>query len=75
MSRLSTPAPEEITADTQTVIDKVGAQLGFVPAMFNTLALNPAVLDVVMTLQTKSPKLLDAKTRHSIALAVSHANG
>ena len=75
MSRLSIPAPEEVPADTQAVLDKIGAQFGFVPTMFNTLAANPTVFDVVMTLQGKSPRLLDAKTRHTIALAVSQANG
>ena len=75
MSRLSAPAPEEVSADAQAVLDKIGAQFGFVPAMFQTLAANPTVLDVVMTLQGKTPRLLDAKTRHAIALAVSTANG
>jgi uncharacterized peroxidase-related enzyme len=75
MSRLTVPAPEEVSADAQAVLDKVGAQFGFVPNMFKTLASNPAVLDVVMTLQAKSSRVLDAKTRHTIALAVSEANG
>ena len=74
MSRLSVPSPDEVATDAQGVLDKVGAQFGFVPNMFQTLAANPAVLDVVMTLQSKSTKFLDAKTRHSIALAVSEAN-
>jgi uncharacterized peroxidase-related enzyme len=64
-----------VPADAQAVLDKVGAQFGFVPNMFRTLASNPAVFDVVMTLQGKSRTMLDAKTRHSIALAVSEANG
>jgi AhpD family alkylhydroperoxidase len=33
------------------------------------------VLDIVMTLQGKGDRLLDAKTRHTIALAVSEADG
>ena len=40
-----------------------------------TLASNPAVLDVVMALQGSLSRVLDAKTRHTIALAVSQANG
>ncbi|MFI5614568.1 carboxymuconolactone decarboxylase family protein [Amycolatopsis sp. NPDC051903] len=43
--------------------------------MFATLAANPAVLDIVMTLQGKIGRVLDAKTRHTIALAVSQTNG
>jgi uncharacterized peroxidase-related enzyme len=75
MSRLSVPSPDEVAPDAQNVLDKVGAQFGFVPNMFSTLASNPAVLDVVMTLQGKTRTFLDAKTRHTIALAVSEANG
>jgi uncharacterized peroxidase-related enzyme len=75
MSRLNVPSPGEVSADAQGVLDKVGAQFGFVPNMFKTLASNPTVLDVVMTLQSKTSTVLDAKTRHTIALAVSEANG
>ena len=75
MSRLSVPSPDEVAADAQRILDKVGAQFGFVPNMFKTLASNPTVLDIVMTLNSKSSAVLDAKTRHTIALAVSEANG
>src|SRR3954452_8381907 len=75
MPRLSVPSPEEVPAGAQQVLDKVSSQFGFVPNMFRTLASNPVVLDVVMTLQAKTRGLLDAKTRHTIALAVSEANG
>ena len=73
MSRLTVPA--SVPADTAAVLGKIGAQFGFVPNMFKTLALNPTVLDVVMTLQAKTRNLLDATTRHTVALAVSEANG
>jgi alkylhydroperoxidase AhpD family core domain len=43
--------------------------------MFKTIASNPTVLEVVTTLQGTLSRVLDAKTRHSIALAVSQANG
>ncbi|MEU9379890.1 carboxymuconolactone decarboxylase family protein [Streptomyces sp. NPDC048279] len=43
--------------------------------MFKTLASNPVVLEVVTTLQGTLSRVLDGKTRHSIALAVSQANG
>ena len=75
MSRLTAPAADQITADAQTALDQVGSQFGFVPNMFTTLAANPAVLDFVMTAQGKGNRLLDAKTRHTIALAVSESNG
>lgn len=75
MSRLNVPSPEEVSPEAKAVLDKVGAQFGFVPNMFRTLGSNPAVLDIVMTLQGKTRGFLDAKTRHTIALAVSQANG
>jgi uncharacterized peroxidase-related enzyme len=75
MSRLNLPSSGETSTDAQAILDTVGRQFGFVPNMFKTLASNPAVLDVVMTLQAKSSRFLDAKTRHTIALAVSEANG
>src|SRR3954452_3638993 len=75
MPRLSVPSPEEVPAGAQQVLDKVSSQFGFVPNMFRTLASNPSVLDIVMTLQAKTRTVLDATTRHTIALAVSEANG
>ena len=75
MSRLDFPPLAEIPAGSQRILDTVGAQLGFVPDMFKALASNPAVLEVVATLQGTLSRVLDAKTRHTIALAVSQANG
>jgi uncharacterized peroxidase-related enzyme len=75
VSRLNVPAPEDVPPGAQQALDTVGAQLGFVPNMFKAIASNPAVLDVVTTLQGTLSRVLDAKTRHSIALAVSQANG
>lgn len=51
MSRLTTPASDDITDDTQRVLGNVGKQFGFVPNMFTMLASNPTVLDVVLSLQ------------------------
>lgn len=75
MSRLTIPSPDEVPAGAQSILDGVRAQFGFVPSMFTALAANPAVLDIVMTLQGKIARVLDAKTRHTIALAVSQVNG
>ena len=74
MSRLSPPASGEIPTGTQSILDGIRKQFGFAPGMFNTLAANPAVLEIVMTLQRSIGRFLDAKTRHTIALAVSHSN-
>ncbi|MET8783802.1 carboxymuconolactone decarboxylase family protein [Streptomyces sp. NPDC004589] len=75
MSRLNAPSPDDVPQAAQGTLDNIGAQFGFVPNMFMTLASNPTVLDVVMTLQGSLSRVLDAKTRHTIALAVSQANG
>ncbi|MGV9387342.1 carboxymuconolactone decarboxylase family protein [Nonomuraea sp. NPDC003707] len=75
MSRLSVPSPDDVPDGAKGILDNVGAQFGFVPNMFATLASNPTVLDVVMTLQGTLSRVLDAKARHTIALAVSQANG
>jgi uncharacterized peroxidase-related enzyme len=75
MTRLTGPATDQITDDVQATLDQLAGQFGFVPNMFTTLAANPAVLDLVMTAQARGNRLLDAKTRHTIALAVSDANG
>jgi len=75
MSRLNRLPAEELSDDARSTLDQIAGQFGFVPNMFATLASNPAVLDIVMTLQSKGNRLLDAKTRHTIALAVSEADG
>ncbi|MGY5052052.1 carboxymuconolactone decarboxylase family protein [Streptomyces sp. 900105755] len=74
MSRLDVPASEDVSAGAQQILGNMGAQLGFVPNMFRTLSSNPAVLEAVTTLQGTLSRALDARTRHSIALAVSQAN-
>lgn len=75
MSRLNVASLDDVPAGTQRILDNVGAQLGFVPNMFKTIASNPTVLEAVTTLQANLSRVLDAKTRHSIALAVSEVNG
>ncbi|WIX83687.1 carboxymuconolactone decarboxylase family protein [Amycolatopsis carbonis] len=75
MSRLNAPAPEDVPAGSRQILEGVGAQLGFVPDMFKVIASNPTVLEVVTTLQGTLSRVLDARTRHSIALTVSEANG
>jgi uncharacterized peroxidase-related enzyme len=64
----------DVPAGARQILDQVGAQLGFVPNMFKTIASNPSVLEAVTTLQGGMSRVLDARTRHSIALAVSQAN-
>jgi uncharacterized peroxidase-related enzyme len=72
MSRLT--VPDDVPEGTRTILDGIKKQFGFAPGMFDTIAANPVVLEIVMGLQKSISRLLDAKTRHTIALAVSHAN-
>ncbi|GIH60649.1 hypothetical protein [Microbispora siamensis] len=46
MSRLNVPSPDDVPDGVEGILDNVGAQFGFVPNMFATLASNPTVLDV-----------------------------
>jgi len=75
MSRLTAPTLADVPAGAQSILDGIRKHFGFAPGMFNTLAANPAVLEIVMALQGGIGRLLDAKTRHTIALAVSRSNG
>ena len=76
MSRLNVlPSDDALRRAYRASSTRSAAQFGFVPNMFTMLASNPTVLDFVMTLQTHMSRVLDAKTRHTIALAVSEANG
>ena len=75
MSRLIAPTLDEVPAGAQNILEGIRKQFAFAPGMFNTLAANPAVLEIVMTLQGSIGRLLDARTRHTIALAVSQSNG
>lgn len=67
MSRLNVPSPDDVPDGAKGVLGTIGAQFGFVPSMFATLASNPTVLDVVMTLQGTLSRVLDAKTRRGVA--------
>jgi uncharacterized peroxidase-related enzyme len=76
MARLRIPetvddAPEQ----THKTLETIGKRLGFVPNLHRLLALSPETLSGFMQLQTALGKTLDAKTRDSVALAVSQANG
>lgn len=75
MSRLSAPTPSDVPVGTQAVLAGIRRQFGFAPGMFDILAASPVVLEIVMGLQKSISRLLDANTRHTIALAVSQSNG
>ena len=41
MSRLNAPSPDAVPDGARGILDQVGAQFGFAPNMFATLASNP----------------------------------
>lgn len=75
MSRISIPSRETAHADAHSVLDNVNKVLGFVPNLHRLMSLNPPVLQGWAQLQASLAKTLDARTRDSIALAVSEADG
>lgn len=75
MARIVIPAREELSNQVQPMLDSVQAHLGFVPNVHRLLAISPNALAGFLGLQTQMSKALDVKTRDSIALAVSQADG
>lgn len=74
MSRFKITAVGDAPAAAQPILEAINAQMGFVPNTFKAIAANPNVLEAVVSLQ-RTLTILDAKTRNSVALAVSQANG
>jgi uncharacterized peroxidase-related enzyme len=74
MSRFAITAPDAAPSAAQPILEAINTQMGFVPNAFKAIAANPAVLEAVTSLQ-RTLTVLDAKTRNSIALAVSQTNG
>jgi uncharacterized peroxidase-related enzyme len=75
MSRFTITDPEAAPAAAQPILKAINAQMGFVPNTFKAMAANATVLEAVTSFQNTLAKSLDAKTRNSIALAVSQTNG
>jgi uncharacterized peroxidase-related enzyme len=75
MSRIAIPSRDEVHPDTQPVLDAAHKLLGFVPNLHRLMSLNPPALQGWAQLQGQLAKTLDAKTRDSIALAVSEVDG
>jgi uncharacterized peroxidase-related enzyme len=75
VSRFTITHPEVAPVAAQPILQAINAQMGFVPNTFSAIAANPSVLEAVTSLQNTLNRNLDAKTRNSIALAVSQTNG
>jgi len=74
MPRIAVPTLDEAPAESQHILDSVGAQLGFVPNLHRLMSLSPAALAGLIGLQGALSKTLDPRTRYAISLAVSEAN-
>jgi uncharacterized peroxidase-related enzyme len=74
MSRLATPARDDVPEASKPILDAVQKQLGVVPNMFRLLASSPAVLQGFTANNGALAKTLDVKTRERIALAVAQVN-
>jgi uncharacterized peroxidase-related enzyme len=75
MSRLSTPARDDVPEASKPILDAVHKQLGVVPNMYRLIAQSPAVLQGFTSNSAALTKTLDVKTRGRIALAVAQVNG
>jgi uncharacterized peroxidase-related enzyme len=74
MPRIALPAPYTIPEASRPILDAIGKQLGFVPNMFHTASISPAVLVAMTGFSAALSRTLDVKTRERIALAISAAN-
>ncbi|TNE78582.1 MAG: carboxymuconolactone decarboxylase family protein [Bacteroidetes bacterium] len=67
------PSREEVSANNQTIFDSLNKQLGFVPNLYATFALNETALADYLQLQNRK-STLKAKEREVINLVVSEVN-
>lgn len=76
MNRIDYPATaDEAPAAVQGVLAGVGNKLGFIPNLHRLMSVSPPVLAGWSALMSSLSRTLDVKTRESIALATSEANG
>lgn len=76
MNRIDFPATvDEAAATVQGVLASLQKTLGFGPNLHRLMSISPHVLAGWVGLMSNLGKTLDVKTRESIALATSQANG
>jgi hypothetical protein len=63
MPRLPIPTRDEAPVDSQGILDAVGRQMGFIPAVLRLLSLSPVALQGFTGLQATLAKALDLGTR------------
>jgi len=75
MPRIEALKPENVPADSKTILDTFTKNIGFTPNMMATFAASPIAFNAWAALFGGMSKALDVKTRDSIGLAVSEVNG
>src|SRR5258707_14793426 len=75
MPRTCALKSEQVPADSKPTLDTFTKNIGFTPNMMATFAQSPIAFNAWATLLGSLSKALDVKTRDSIGLAVSEANG
>ena len=74
MSRIEGLSAENVSSDSQQILDNVHNQLGFVPNLHRVIANSPRALAAWDASARALSDTLDVETRHGIALAVSQVN-
>jgi uncharacterized peroxidase-related enzyme len=75
MPRTLVPKPEQVPVDSRPTLDLFTRNIGFTPNMLAVFAQSPIAFQSWATFRNSLSKVLDLKTRESIALAVSEVNG
>jgi len=74
MARLATPTHDNAPAESRPLLDGVFKKFGVIPNLFRVCALSPAALTGLLSLNEANSRMLDAKTRTRIAIAVAQVN-
>ena len=75
MPRAKALMPEQVPADSKSILDAFTKNIGFTPNMMATFSQSPIAFNAWATLRGSLSKSLDLKTRESISLVVSEVNG
>jgi uncharacterized peroxidase-related enzyme len=75
MPRITLPTAEQLPAESKPTLDAFTRNIGFTPNMLATFAVSPVAFNAWAAFRGALNKALDLKTRDSIGLAVSEANG
>jgi uncharacterized peroxidase-related enzyme len=75
MSRLRISTRDDAPAASKPILDSIYRKLGVVPNFSRLIGSSPAALGAFAAFQEGLSRVLDAKTRERIALAVAQVNG